>query len=91
MTVTSRGDLQRAMADVVNSAASGPRLSSVGALPPIRLTLVPCAEVRWTILLSVLYVLSVLGQGNDQETHPPACQFSVPRRPSRGATGYLAI
>mmetsp|Transcript_14445 Transcript_14445/g.43688 ORF Transcript_14445/g.43688 Transcript_14445/m.43688 type:complete len:721 (-) Transcript_14445:878-3040(-) len=44
VTVTSRGDLQRAMADVVNSAASGPRLSSVGALPPIRLTLVPCAE-----------------------------------------------
>lgn len=49
MTVTSRADLQRAMQEAMQEASSagphGPRLS--GALPPIRLQLVPVAsEVR---------------------------------------------
>ncbi len=46
MTVTSRADLQRAMQEAMQEASSagphGPRLS--GALPPIRLQLVPVAS-----------------------------------------------
>lgn len=49
VTVTCRTDLQRAMADALETSAAaggshGPRLSGGSAMPPIRFTLAPCAE-----------------------------------------------